>query len=407
MGKYKSLFLDGFLILFMVSALISLRFNAFDRVRLLFWVLAAFFILPHVKIRSTIDKVIAVYVICGLLSIIGFIIQPYPFDFFIEVFLHSYLPILFYFYGKTCTDKYPRFYTFSTYAFVFCALVGFYFLYANPSWYVQSNLERLNQGGFYTEDTMVYAKFSSFLDPYHIANLGMFAICCCIGFLSTQSTKKQQLLFYALFIISLIAVMLARQRVGMYIALVYTLFFLLKSTKSNIFSTILLVAGIGYAFFYTLSIINDSTVTDMIFARFSREESSTMVSARSYTWVNALRNQRDFIFGHGIGGGGHLAAYAKIQPNVCDGSYFKVLLETGILSTCCLLYLLFYSLKKSFKVKELKVEFLTVLFYSCSMIGANVIDFQYVIFPMWFAIGRIAAYKEAVFRRTHYYPQTV
>ena len=105
-------------------------------------------------------------------------------------------------------------------------------------------------------------------------------------------------------------------------------------------------------------------------------------------------NQRDYIFGHGLGGGGHLAYAAGIQPTVRDGSYFKVLLETGILSTLCLLYLLFYSLKKSFREKELRIEFLTIFFFSCSMIGANVIEFQYVIIPMWFAIGRISGYKK-------------
>ena len=396
MRKAKKLFLDGFLVLFMVSALISFRYSAFDSLRLVFWFIAVALIWPYVKIRTTIDKVVLTYVICGLLSIVGFIIHPYPFEFFVKVFLHSYLPILFYFYGKACYGTYPRFYEYSTYAVAFCALVGFYCLYANPSWYVEGTLERLNRLGFYTENTLVFAKFGSFLDPYHVANLGMFALCCCIGFLSDNVSKSKRTIFYALFIISFIAVILARQRVGMYIGLVYTFFFLLKSTKKKLIGTIILIAGVGIVFVYILTMIDNSDFNDMLFARFSKEESSSMVSSRSGTWLYAILNQRDFIFGHGVGGGGHLAHSIGIQPAVRDGSYFKVLLETGLLSTLSLIYLLIYSLKKSFKVKALKVEFLTVLFYTFSLVGANVIDFQYVIFPMWFAIGRISAYRKRI-----------
>lgn len=404
MVRFRSLFLDGFLILFMVSALISFRFNAYDEVRLVFWFIAGLFILPSVSNRSTIDKIVLIYVLCGLFSIIGLIIHPYPFEFFVQVFMHSYLPIMFYYYGKECQEPTPRFYLFSTYAFALCAIVGFYFLLTNPGWYVDRSLERLNELGFYTEDTLVYAKFGSFLDAYHVSNLGMFALCCCIGLLkSPENNKIKKIISYFLFVIAIVSVFLARQRVSMYISIVFVLYFFLSSTKKNFITPVIILFGVGFFSYYILESINDSTLNEIIFSRFSKEQSSTLVSSRSGTWWNAIMNQRDYIFGHGIGGGGHLAYAEGIQPTVRDGSYFKVLLETGFLSTICLLYLLYYSLKKSFKNKELIIEFLTVLFFSFSMIGANVIEFQYVIIPMWFAIGRVSGYrKEKQTFRTEY-----
>ena len=83
-------------------------------------------------------------------------------------------------------------------------------------------------------------------------------------------------------------------------------------------------------------------------------------------------------------------AYAiGIRPAITDGSYFKILLETGIFSLGVFIYLLLHGLHISYKRKGTpSVEHMILFYYMFSFIGANIVDFPYVMIPFWFALGR-------------------
>ena len=129
---------------------------------------------------------------------------------------------------------------------------------------------------------------------------------------------------------------------------------------------------------------------ELISQRYTSEGSSSLMSSRDYTWINAIKDQRNYIFGHGLGSGGHLANAAGIKPVVLDGSYFNLLLETGLFNTLCFIGILLSSLKRAYTFRRTYiVEFLLLLFYLCSLLGANIIDMPYIIAPMWYILGRI------------------
>ena len=117
-----------------------------------------------------------------------------------------------------------------------------------------------------------------------------------------------------------------------------------------------------------------------------------MVSSRSAQWVEALNGfTYSPIFGLGVGSSGHAALGADPRhPRVTDGSYFKILLEGGILTFIPFMLILGLSLFRAYKHrKQYYVEFPLLFFYSCSLLGANIIDMPYIILFMWYIIGRV------------------
>lgn len=257
-----------------------------------------------------------------------------------------------------------------------------------PSWYVTKTVEIANLHSSYTEDTIMYARFSSFLDSYHVANYGVFALCFVFGLVKTSDRKGMRLLGALSLGVVFIAVMLSRQRVAMFIGVALLVYYVLKGVKSK--ATILGILSVVLILVYIIPFFFDDTILSLVFGRFSDESRSSMVSIRTHQWVEAITGVIDPIFGNGIGSGGHIAIEHGLHPAVADGSYFKIWLEGGVYSTVLFLSILLYSLRRAFVDREkYYVEFPLLLFCVCSLVGANIIDMPYIIAPMWYAIGRV------------------
>jgi O-antigen ligase len=120
----------------------------------------------------------------------------------------------------------------------------------------------------------------------------------------------------------------------------------------------------------------------------------TAISERSDTWFSAINNSPNIILGSGLGSVGHKAlGFTKYY--VHDGSYFKILAETGIIgfslfmTMLILTYVRFYSTKKDYR---LEISIITILLFQA--IGSNVLAFQTLLPVFWFSIGRIWSYKK-------------
>ena len=157
------------------------------------------------------------------------------------------------------------------------------------------------------------------------------------------------------------------------------------------------------AFNFYLSFFGDD-VFGQITERLSQHDSASLVSSRSNQWKEAIEGfYMEPLFGLGVGSGGHLAEEVGLKPYVTDGSYFKILLEGGIFSFIPFISVLLLSLTKSFiQRKKYFIEFPLLLFFSLSMIGANVIDMPYIIMFMWYIIGRINRIEKKVLLHNSY-----
>lgn len=386
---------DNCYILFSVLAFLTFYYGTSEIIRPVLLLVITMLNVNSIK-QGKINSVVFFYFIAAFLSLSGSIIRPYPISFFLTDMYWAYLPIIFYFIGNKSSDDYPIFYERSLWAFMFIFIVGFYFLVSPTERYISKTIETLNLHSHYTEETYVHARFASFLDSYHTSNLGVCSLCFGFGLLKYRGNEKVVLKVFAYLaiVVSFVAIMLAQQRVAMYVSVLLLMYYLIANSKRNklggVFTVVVLGLLLLIALNYYLSFFGEDFF-EQITGRFSRESSSTMVSSRSNQWMRALDGfYMEPLFGLGVGSGGHLAVSSGLTPVVTDGSYFKILLEGGLASFIPFIIILISSLIKGFNQrKKYYVEFPLLFFFSCSMIGANVIDMPYIIMFMWYIMGRI------------------
>lgn len=386
---FREVITDNSFIIFMILTFASFAYSIPGIWRVLLWVFLVLSNLRFCKVRSLMDKLIIAYIAGAILSLSGMLVRPYPEDFFLKVFVDSYIPIMFYFIGKNSKEPIQtNFYNRTLIAILFVYVLGFYFELTRPAWWVNKTLEIASLHSSYTEDTIMYARFSSFLDSYHVANFGVFALCFAFGLLKTNNKRIVSLLGYVALGIIIIAILLSRQRVAMFTSGAILLYYFLKSSKNK--GTVLGIFGVIAILVLIIPVLFDDTILSQVLVRFSDDSLSSMVSIRTHQWETAINGLMEPVFGNGIGSGGHIAIANGLKPAVADGGYFKVWLEGGIYSTCLFLTILAISLYRAFvHRKSYFVEFPLLLFCMLSLIGANIIDMPYIIAPMWYAIGRI------------------
>lgn len=397
-GKHstREVVADNSFIIFMILTFLNFAYDVPGILRVIIWVFLVFSNLRFCRVSSPFDLLIVAYIAGAFLSLTGMFFRPYPEDFFFKVFVDSYIPIIFYFLGKYSGNQLQtKFYNRTLMAILFVFIIGFYYALTMPSWYVEKTLEIVNQHTSYTEDTIMYARFGSFLDSYHVANFGVFAICFAFGLLKTNNNKLIKILCYIGLAIIVIAILLSRQRVAMFIGGVVFLYYVFKSVNKK--SAFIGVACIIIILVTIIPLFLDDTTRELVFGRFSSENrsSSALVSSRMHQWVEAIEGVIDPVLGNGIGSGGHIAIAHGMHPSIADGSYFKVWLEGGLYSTVLFLVILIASFCKAVSNREkYYVEWPLLLFCMLSLIGANIIDMPYIIAPMWYVIGRINKYEK-------------
>lgn len=388
---------DNSYLLFMIFAFLSFYYNVPGVLRQTLWVLLFILNLKYVRIESQMDKIVMFYFLTSFLTLSGNLVIPYPFGNFIKVFIYSYIPIIFYFIGKYRYSAFTNFLGRSNIGIMFLFILGFYFLLFPTDTYIAKSLEAINLHGHYTEETLGFARFASFMDSYHTANLGVCSLCFSFGFLKYlnlpqfKHPKLFKIVAVLFIIVSVIAILLARQRVAMYIGVLIFVYYLFSSGFSKIAIYMLVIPTVIGTIYYLFD-SSEIILIENITSSFSKERSSTLISSRVDQWIEALDGFfQEPLLGLGIGSSGHVAYTNSPQhPIVTDGSYFKILVEGGIASFIPFILILVFSFLKAWKYrKKYYIEMPLLFFFCCSLLGANVIDMPYIILFMWYIIGRI------------------
>lgn len=395
---------DNSYLFFMIFSFLSFYFGVPGILRQVLWVLLFILNLKYVRIESQMDKIVIFYFFASFLTLSGNIVIPYPLGNFIKVFIYSYLPVIFYFIGKYRYSTFTDFLGRSNLGIMFLFILGFYFLLFPTDTYITKSLETVNLHGHYTEETLGFARFASFMDSYHTANLGVCSLCFSFGLLKysnlSQFKYPKFVKIVALFfiIVSVIAILLARQRVAMYIGVLIFVYYLFCSGFGKIATYMVVVPAVIGIIYYLFS-ASDTFVIEEIASSFSKEKSSTLISSRINQWLEALEGFfLEPLFGLGIGSSGHVAYADNPQhPIVTDGSYFKILVEGGIVSFIPFMLILVFSFLKAYKYRrKYYIEMPLLFFFSGSLLGANIIDMPYIILFMWYIIGRVNNSKNVV-----------
>ena len=388
-------------ILFMVFTFLSFYFDVSGALRQVLWVLLFFLNLKYVTIRSQMDGIVLFYFFTSFLTLSGNVVIPYPPEDFLKVLIYSYVPIIFYFIGKNRVSVYPTFMNRSNFGVMFLIILGFYFLLFPTDMYITKSLETINIHGYYTEESLGLARFASFMDSYHTANLGVCSLCFSFGILKYTNNKNKawKVLAFLFIIVSVVDILLAMQRVAIYIGFlifIYYLFFSGYGRTSTVIIVVALLGGVVYFLFNSADIL----FLEQITSRFTGKATSTLFSSRTNQWIEAFEGfYQAPLLGLGVGSSGHVAYVSNPQhPIVTDGSYFKILVEGGIISFIPFMIILILSLLKGFKYrKKYYIEFPLLFFFACSLLGANIIDMPYIIIFMWYIIGRINSNKVFIY----------
>ena len=181
---------DNSCLLFMIFAFLSFYYNVPGVLRQALWVLLFILNLTYVRIESQMDKIVIFYFLTSFLTLSGYLVIPYPLGNFIKVFIYSYIPIIFYFIGKYRYSTFTKFLGRSNLGIMFLFILGFYFLLFPTDKYIAKSLEIINLRGYYTEETLGFARFASFMDSYHTANLGVCSLCISFGLLKYSNLPQ-------------------------------------------------------------------------------------------------------------------------------------------------------------------------------------------------------------------------
>ena len=299
-------------------------------------------------------------------------------DFIGEVAV-SLVPVLLYF--CTCNIKREEFYNKSLIAIILCVLIGLVLFFWMPAFY----REYLSNYGFAVTSNIAHCRqgFSSFLGRIAMGTYSVFGISICIERLRKEKSKKN----YLCLILLTIACILSSQRsswVGAVAIFMFEVFHILKKRILSISKNVVMifpVALVLVCFFIYYSADMGTQVIEKL------SNFSGAFSERTFTWKETIMNLNNIVIGSGLGSVGHrVLGISNIR--VTDGSYIKLLAETGIIGFLLFMAIVLIAIKKLWPYrKERYIELVMIFFILFQAIGSNVFALQVIAPILWFSIG--------------------
>jgi len=334
--------------------------------------------------------VLFLYIVYNLFSVIYYFGTSLPVSVFIREVSNSILPVIFFFIGKRTIDEknLDSFIKIFSWAGVFCLLVGVYFIFFPNDMYFEY-LEK-TIANFYIGNYMKDQRLNSFLGSTEIGSLSSILAVVALSYIIKDRLNLKYLLLYSL---AVLCVGLSMQRsaivISGFMVVIWHIYGIgIGRINYNFLFAELLFVSIAFIQVFRLH----AELLVQVMSRLSAF--STAISERSDTWFNAISNSPNIILGSGLGSVGHKAlGFTKYY--VHDGSFFKILAETGIIGfslfmiMIILTYAKFFSTKKNYR---LEISIISILLFQA--IGSNVLAFQTLLPVFWFSIGRIWSYKK-------------
>jgi hypothetical protein len=325
------------------------------------------------------------YIIYNLFSIVFYIWNRVPVSVFFQEFSNSMMPVLFFFIGKSRMNEESlyKFYRIFTIAGIFCLIVGIYFLFFPNQMYF-SYLKK-TVSSFYIVTYLKDTRLNSFLGSTEVGSLSSLLVVFALHYIINKGLNLKYIILYSL---AVLCVALSQQRSAILISAFMIIIWHIHGIKVGRINLKFIFAQLFFVILAFIWVFNmHPELVSQVTSRLSAFGSA--ISERSGTWFSAIRNSPNIILGTGLGSVGHKAImYSKYF--VHDGSFFKILAETGIIglllfsSIILMTFYRFFIIKRVFR---LEISIITVLLFQA--IGSNVLAFQTLLPIFWFSIGRI------------------
>lgn len=374
----------------------------------LFMMVYAIVAINHSAAANGKKQLMTVLVWYTLLSVIGYSYNGRPFLCYRNDITNFILPMLFVYVGFCNEDE--RIYKWFVNATIFCAVVGLYLYFVQPSWYISYKTELWSNKWYYeyvvTEDNVMgmnlTSRFSSFFeDSYAISYYSAFSLCILMSdILKPVETRlyKSNLIQMLFVSILLLVIVLGQARVTMFFSILIILYCYYYSKRKNnpnisqirwLILVVVLLA-IATTIFLAMSDFGSYILERVILRMNEMSLSDTMDTSRINQNQAVLTAWSNYVTGDGMGAYG---GFARMNgyPAITDGAWVRYLCEYGILGLAIFLSIVGSSFFRAKRFEQyLSIEMFIIAYTALSMIGANSLGMNHhITLIFWLAIGRI------------------
>lgn len=357
------------------------------------------------------------WTIYNVASMLMYVVNGLPLSCYIEAMQLYFFPMIFFYLGNNSKIVDDSFYKLVMASSAFFFLMGFYLYFATPSYYISYQSEIWSNtwyanNGVTEENVMNILRFSSFMSTSYVTSaLSISTAAMAFSFLF-RKTNIKPILLYSLAVVGIVGAILCQQRIAMGSVVVLLVAFSYLGVKYKV-KGILALSIAAVSFFIVLvgsSFMNErlGQIVEMIIGRLGEMDFSEAMGGRSDQYVKAKNEILSWLVtGKGMGAGGH-AAVKVGAIGVCDGEFFHLLLEFGILGYLILIPLIIKTLIRGAKrFRILCLETFVIFYILLTCIGANGLSLSYLIGPLfWFCMGRIWNNNYINYRLNEQYKQS-
>ena len=359
-----------------------------------------------------IDKLVAAYIAYNTLSVIWLIRSGMPYTVYIQEFVVSLLPVIFYFVTAHHDDF--RFYRNFLYAVLIIGVLGILLQIIMPQFYIDYSykLSFVSKADAAT----CRVRMDSVVGSTVLGFISVAAMLASIPFImygvnpdsrtaeqgegdkpgasphdnTVTGIKRIRIFGIISFLINMTVAFMSNQRSAMVVAILvilyfnYLIFFVFRSLDKKYFIVELIVVALAFA---GLCAVRMDAVMKIYYRLVSLPDA---IGERSEQWIAAVNNMYSTWLGNGLGANGHKALGIEDAHVIADGGLVKLYCEQGIFGFSIFIYIMLLSLKKGLRnlgtcYTELGIVAVALL----QSVGSNILAFQLTTPIFWYAIGRI------------------
>ena len=338
------------------------------------------------------------YIFYNLFSLINYVFNGMPIYCYYWEVSCGILPMFAFYVGIYSKKIDNNFYNKIFYSCVFALVIGLYLYLTMPDWYLSWKMDNIFNLWYHTKESdehyfLEYGRFTSFFSsPYFSSAVGVLCLSIALSYVFRYGIKA---IYFIAIILSLLCLFLTQQRVavvyGAGIFITYQLYQLfLRERRIYRFFVVEIVVFVIFVVFlsyYSNMLERVDLVLDAALQRMDTLDSA--VDERSDQYREIMNEWKNVFFGHGLGSGGHTAVQMG-YVGITDGNYHKILYEIGITGIIGFVSLILLTLIRGLKnLQYLSLELMIICYYLVAMIGQNILEFRFIVIPLWYCIGRV------------------
>ncbi|MCR5356945.1 MAG: hypothetical protein K6E63_06020 [Lachnospiraceae bacterium] len=334
------------------------------------------------------DRLVAAYFVYNALSVIWLVRGGFPVTVYIQEFIVSLLPVIFYYVGRACCEnKSERFYLNFITAALIVGVLGILLQVIMPQFYIDYSfaLNFVSKADAATCRVRMDSVVGSTV-------LGFISVAAMLASMPFIMNKKLRIFGALSMLINLVVAFMSNQRSAMVAAgLViiyfnYLIFFQYKALDKKYFFIELALVAVA---FIALCVVSMGAVMKIYYRLVSLPDA---IGERSEQWIAAVNNMYSTWLGNGLGANGHRALGIDGAHVIADGGLVKMYCEQGIFGFSIFIYILILALNRGIKdLRHYCVEVGIIAIALLQSIGSNILAFQLTVPVFWFALGRINA----------------